>query len=137
MRRFLYLNIYSFVLVFSGALALLIPLYLISKWFWILQGIAALVLFAQGIKMFYTWDDKRIKWEVLLNRNREEFRPDTFEQFIQAPCGRLLAKSVLAELGKSNEYKNLLKMKKPLLTSCKENCTPVKTVVFVNENYNK
>jgi len=135
MLRFLYLNIYSFILVFSGALALAIPLYLISKWFWIPQGIIALYFFSTGSKLFSTWDDKKAKITILLNKNKDEFRPDTFKQFMEAPCGRLVAKVVLADLGKSHEYKDLLKMKKPFLTALKESCTPVKAVVYINEEY--
>jgi len=133
MLRFLYLNIYNFVLVFAGALALAIPLQLISKWFWILKGIAALYFFGQAINLFSTWQDKLIKREILIGKNKNEFRPDTFEIFMQAPCGRLLVRSVLSELGKSHEYKNLLKMKKPLLINIRDCCKPVETSVFVNE----
>ena len=81
------------------------------------------------------WEDKKIKREILVKKNKEEFRHDTFEVFMQAPCGRLIVRSVLAEIGKKSEYKNLLHMKKPLLTTMKESCTPVRTTVYINEEY--
>jgi len=133
MLRFLYLNFYNFVLILSGALALAVPLQLISKWFWILKGIAALYFFGQAINLFSTWPDKVVKREILIGKNKSEFRPDTFEIFMQAPCGRLLVRSVLSELGKSHEYKNLLKLKKPLFDNIKECCKPVETSIYVNE----
>jgi len=131
------LNIYSFILVLSGALALLIPLYLISKWFWILQGLLALIFFVSAGQLFSAWDDKKIKREILIQKNKEEFRPDTFEQFVQAPCGRLLTRDVLSELGKSCEYKSLLKYRKSIIVLCKEYCVPQETIIYRNEDYFK
>ena len=133
MLRFLYLNIYSLLLVLAGALAFLLPFYRINAWILVIQGIIAIKLWLVAGKLFLTWDDKKVKREILVGKNRDQFRPDTFDVFMQAPCGRLLVRSVLAELGKSNEYKNLLKLKKPLLTALKENCTPAKTVIYINE----
>ena len=133
MPRFLYLNIYSFLLVCAGILVILLPFYKISKWILIAQGIIALYLFITGCRLFSTWDDKKAKIVILLGKNKDEFRPDTFEVFMQAPCGRLVVKTVLADLGKSHEYRNLLKLKKPFLENIKENCRPTKAVIYINE----
>jgi len=127
---------YSFILIFAGISVILLPFYKINICFLIVQIIVALFLFGFASKLFYIWGDKKAKRNILLSRNRKEFRPDTFEVYMQAPCGRLIVRSVLKELGKSNEYKNLLKMKKPFWVTAKENCTPVKTVVYINENFN-
>lgn len=135
MPRFLYLNIYSFILVFAGILVIFLPFYMISKWILIPQGIIALYLFYTGCKLFSTWDDKKAKIAILLGKNKDEFRPDTFKQFMEAPCGRLVVRIVLAELGKSHEYKALLIMKKPFFVLLKENCTPTEAVVYINEDY--
>ena len=111
------------------------PFYMISKWILIPQGIIALYLFYTGCKLFSTWDDKKAKIAILLGKNKDEFRPDTFKQFMEAPCGRLVVRIVLAELGKSHEYKALLIMKKPFFVLLKENCTPTEAVVYINEDY--
>jgi len=131
--RFLYLNIYSFLLVFAGILAFLLPFYKISVYILFIQAIVAIKIWHIAGKLFSAYEDKKRKREILLNRNRDVFRPDTFDVFMQAPCGRLLVRSVLSELGKSGEYKDLLKRKKPFFVLLKENCVPAKTVIYINE----
>ena len=49
------------------------------------------------------------------------------------PCGRLLTKAVLKDLGKKSEYKNLIRYKTPFLKSIKNNFVPEKTVIYINE----
>jgi hypothetical protein len=133
MLRFLYLNLYSFLLFLTGVLAVFLPLYKINIWALIIQGIIALCLFISAVKLLAAWDDKKRKIAVLLGKNSNEIQPETFCVFMQAPCGRLVARFVLSELGKSHEYKELIKMKKPFLEAAKENCLPVKTVIYINK----
>jgi len=131
--RFIYLNIYSFLLVLAGILALAIPFYKFTKWTLLVQAIAALKLFEIAYKLFLTYEDKLTKINILTGKNKTEFRPDTFSIFMQAPCSRLVAYYVLIMLDKTYEYKNLLKLKKSFLENLKDNCTASETVVFINE----
>ena len=124
---------YSFLLVCAGILSLAIPFYLFSKWTLVLQGIIAICFFSTAGKLFSTWDFKKREIALLVNRNRNEFRPETFEIFMQAPCGRLVVRQALQDLNMQREYKPLLKLKKPLLENWRENCTPSKTVIYINE----
>jgi hypothetical protein len=133
MSRFLYLNIYAFLIVFAGILTLLLPFYLITKWILIAQGIVAIKLFLISGRLFSTWNAKKREIALLVNRNKNEFRPDTFEVYMQAPCGRLVVREALKELNIQREYKTLLKLQKPLLERLKNNCIPAKTVIFINE----
>ena len=110
-----------------------VPLYKITAWLLIPQLSLAIYVFVQSVKLFSAWQDKKLKYKILMGKNRDEFRPDTFEQFMQMPCGRLLTKVVLHDLGKSSEYKNLLKYKAPFLTAIKNNFVPQKTVIYINE----
>jgi len=135
MSRFLYLNIYAFLLVFAGILTLAAPFYMLNKWIIIAQGIAAVQLFAVSGKLFSAWGSKKREIELLIKRNRDNFRPDTFEKFMQAPCGRLIARQVLRDLNKPDEYKSLLKLRKPLLVRLRNNCSPVKTTIYINKEY--
>jgi hypothetical protein len=128
---------YSFLLILAGAFVLLIPLYKINFWILIIQGITAIYFFTVAKKLFSTWGEKKKKIEILKNRNRDVFRPDTFEVYMQAPCGRLVVRAVLADMEKSNEYKNLLVYKKPFLSMMKENCASQKATIYINENYIK
>jgi hypothetical protein len=131
--RFLCLNIYSFLIVCAGILALAIPFYRVGGWILVIQAIVAVKLFMIAGKLFSTWADKELKIEILKKKNRDEFRPDTFSVFMQAPCGRLVARQVLKDLHRSGEYKSLLKLREPLLKRMRSNCVPVKTVVYINE----
>jgi hypothetical protein len=130
---FLYLNIYSFLIVCAGILVLVTPFYMISKWLIIAQGIIAIRLFMVAGKMFFAWSDKKEKIKILVKRNHGKFRSDTFSVFMQAPCGRLIVRYVLRRLDKQEEYKELLKLQKPLLERLRNNCAPVKTVIYINK----
>jgi hypothetical protein len=133
MLRFLCLNIYSFLIAGAGILTLVAPFYKISKWTLVIQAIAAIKLFMVAGKLFSAWKDKKLKIEILKKKNQDEFRPDTFGVFMQAPCGRLIVRQVLMDLHKHREYKSLLKLQKPLLERLRNNCMPVKTVVYTDE----
>ncbi|MDR1787463.1 MAG: hypothetical protein LBR16_03325 [Treponema sp.] len=133
--RFLYLNIYAFLLVLAGAAVMGAPFYLLSKWTLIPQAAGALFFFNMAYQLFSTWEDKKSKISILTGKNKAVFRPDTFTVFMQAPCSRLMVRYVLAVLGKSSEYRSLLAVKKPFLTYLKEGCVnaPEKTVVYLRE----
>ena len=109
------------------------PFWLITKWILVAQGIAAVYLFSISGKLFSTWGAKKREIDLLVKRNKNGFRPDTFELYMQAPCGRLVAREALRELNMRGEYKTLLKLQKPLLERLRNNCAPVKTVIFINE----
>jgi hypothetical protein len=133
--RFLYLNIYSFLIICAGILLLIVPFYKINRWTLVVQAIIAIKLFMIAGRLFSTWEDKNRKTSVLIKRNQDEFRPDTFSVFMQAPCGRLIVHQVLWDLHKQDEYKKLLKLQKPLLERLRNNCKPVKTVVYINKDF--
>jgi hypothetical protein len=54
---------------------------------------------------------------------------------MQAPCSRLVVRSVLSDLNLKNKYKNLLVYKKPFLAMIKENLQPVKQSIYINEDF--
>jgi len=133
--RFLYLNIYSFLTVVAGILALIAPFYMISKWTLILQAIAAVKLFIISGKLFSTWEYKKREIDFLTKKNQRELRPDSFDVFMQAPCGRLVVRQVLRDLNRQNEYKSLKKLQKPLWQQLQDNCLPDKTVIYINKEF--
>lgn len=135
--RFLYLNTYSFLLLFCGIIILLMPLFKVSKWLLIPQLILSLFFIKQAGNLFSTWKDKKIKYKILLERNKNEFRADTFKVFMQAPCGRLLTKSVLKDLGIQDKYKELFVYKDPFIVSMKKNClsSSQETKIYINEDF--
>jgi hypothetical protein len=131
--RFLYLNIYSFLIVCAGILTLAIPFYLLTKWVLVLQVIIAIKLFMISGRLFSSWEHKNREIDILTKRNEKEIRYETFEIFMKAPCGRLVVHQVLHNLNRQEEYKVLLKLQKPLLKRLQDNCTQTKTVIFINE----
>lgn len=114
---------------------LIVPFYRVARWTLVIQAIVAIKLFIIAGKLFSAWKDKKLKIEVLKKKNKEEFRPDTFGVFMQAPCGRLIVHQVLMDLHKHREYKSLLKLQKPLWERLRNNCMPIKTVVYISEDY--
>jgi hypothetical protein len=126
---------YSFLIACAGILTLIAPFYWISKWTLVIQAIVAIKLFTIAGKLFSTWEDKKLKMDILIKRNQDEFRPDTFDVFMQAPCGRLMVHQVLRDLHKQREYKFLLKLQKPLLERLRNNYMPVKTVIYINKDF--
>ena len=137
--RYCYLNAYGFLLLFLSILAIAIPLYKISVWFLLPQGIVALYTLSQAAKLFSTWPDKKRKYEVLYGKNKKQFDPESFKLFMQMPCGRLLTKVVLSDLGKKGEYPSLVKKYKPTFVQAVKNsfAPPIKTAVYINEDFLK
>jgi hypothetical protein len=133
MFRFMYLNSYAFFLMFLGLCLAGIPLFKITVFLCIPQAIVAIILFQNAYRLFSTWIDKKRMYAVLMAKNSNGFFAESFKIYMKAPCGRLLAKSVLHDLGLKNRYKELLLYKDPLWVSIKNNFTPIKTTIYINE----
>lgn len=134
--RFMYLNAYAFLLFFMGIGIALIPLYRYSLW-WLLLQVPLFLLCERGAYgIFSSWQDKKRKYDVLMQRNQPQVRPDTFTEFMQAPCGRLLARVVLRDLHQTQAWKQLRTLRKPYIRMLKENCKPQTKTVYVNPQYN-
>lgn len=133
--RFLYLNAYAFLLLLMGVGIGCIPCYRVSGWLVAVQMVAGLSCLYGTVNIFHSWADKERKYKVLIERNQQELRPDTFAEFVQAPCGRLLSKVVLHDLGQAEQYRKLLAYRKPLRTRWKENCSRQDTTVYINPKY--
>lgn len=82
-----------------------------SFWWLILQGCVFIVCIAFGMHLLSMHDDKQRQYEILFERNKKEFYPESFSIYMDAPCGRKVVRAVLKDLNKSHEYKNLLKYK--------------------------
>lgn len=131
--RFLYLNTYAFLLFFMGIGIVLIPLYRVSWWLAALQIIVFFVCERNAVRIFASWKDKKRKYHILMERNASALRPESFKEYMQAPCGRLLVRIVLDDLGSKDEYSTLMKLRQPLWTNLKSGCRPQETVVYINE----
>ncbi len=133
--RYLYLNSYAILLFLLGMACAFIPCYKVS-WLLVAVQVVAVILFLRGAAIiFSSWNDKKRKYAVLMERNSSGIRHETFSEYVQAPCGRLLIRIVLKDLGLQSEYRNIMKLKKPLLVNLKESCTPRKTRIYINKDF--
>lgn len=129
--RFLYLNTYAFLLVFGGGGIACIPLGGFSRWLILPQVFGVLLCWMGAYRIFRSWHDKKRKYRLLMTRNSVKIRPDTFKEFMQAPCGRLLVRVVLKDLHQEAAWKTLCHLQLPFRQRLQEGCRPQKTVVYI------
>ena len=129
--RFIYLNAYAFLLLLVAVGIGIVPFNKIGWWGVLIQVILVLICLKGSYSIFSSWNEKKRKYMVLMERNKQEIRHDTFSEYMKAPCGRLLAKIVLKDLRKPDEYKTLRKMRAPFVQELKQNCTFAKTTVTI------
>lgn len=133
--RFLYLNLYAILLLVSGVVVLVLPVWKFSLWLLFPQIIVALFFLHGSYHIFCSWEDKKRKYAILIERNKKRLREDTFYEYMQAPCGRLLVKLVLADLGMQDSYSHLRKLQVPMTDKLKASCTPTQANIYINPNY--
>lgn len=100
--------------------------------------ISAIICIKSGTRILSSWPAKVREYTLLMRRNHLKFKPETFAKYMEAPCGRLLTRVVLKDLGKREEYKNLKKYKRSILhfvcNECKgEPTVQTKITFFDNE----
>lgn len=79
------------------------------------------------------WNSKKRRYKKLVEANTDCFNPDSFKEYMQAPCGRLLVKVVLEDLGKKEQYKKLKKTRISWIRTIKSNFKVTKTVIYKKE----
>lgn len=130
--RYLYLNFWGLLLI-SISLIFLITLFLIDYSYFIpIPIIFILICLYGGCSILKTWNDKKRKYNILISKNEKHFYPESFKEYMEAPCGRLLVKIVLKDLNKSDQYKILNKYRVSLLSQIKQirkGCIRSKTVI--------
>lgn len=135
LSRYVFLNSYAFLLLAMGIGMACLPLHVYSRhWLW-LQVPFCIFCFYEACRILQSWQDKKRKYNILIERNTPVFRPDTFNEYMQAPCGRLLTLLVLKDLGILNEYTQLKSLQKHIWQITAADCRPQKTRVYINPNY--
>lgn len=135
-RRFIYVNIYAFLILLMGIGIIFLPLSGLSEYLIYVQVLLALVCLKSSISIFNTWEAKKRRYKKLIDANKECFNPESFEEYMKAPCGRLLVKLVLDDLDEKRQYKKLKTYKISWIKTLKNNCKPrkrVKIVVYKND----
>lgn len=133
--RFIYLNGYAWLLLCVGAGVAVAPCYEVSYWLVALQAAVVLPCLRGAYSILRGWGDKKRKYRVLMERNAPELRPDTFTEFMQAPCGKLLVRLVLKDLGREDAYASLALLEEPWPARLRESCQRQKTTIRMNEDF--
>lgn len=109
-KRYIYVNLYAWVLLIGAVIIGLIPLYKFSLWLIIPQAGAALAMIIFAIKILRQFPHKKREYALLMERNSDALRPDSFWCYADAPCGRLLMSLVLKDLGYDRDtYRSIVK----------------------------
>lgn len=104
--RFLFLNVYAFLLLALGALVVILPneiFYLIVKY------LLAIWCVVGGISIFANWKAKKKMIKIVTGRNKNEIRPDTFKWLRKTLCWRLVINVSLSDLRKTEKYRDIPK----------------------------
>ena len=99
--RFLYLNIFAFVLAGVAVGVFLLPLDIFLK---ALKLLVVFLLAASAVRLFAQLKSKEKKLRILVARNMKEIRFDTFKQLSQTLCGNLMINTALGDLRKTENY---------------------------------
>ena len=104
--RFFYINTFSFILIVLGAATIFIP---IDIFYLILKILIAIWCVSGGILLITRWKARKRKIEILVARNLNKLRPDTFRQLKRTLCGQLMVNLAISDLRKTENYQNLSK----------------------------
>lgn len=131
--RYIYINAYAFLLLFLCIGFTVLSFIFYFGILFIVCLLLALFCLRMSIKIFATWPGKLRHYDKLMKLNTPVFSPDSFKDYIQAPCGCLLTRVVLKDLGKSDQYHSLCKLRLPLRKRIRSACEPHETVIFIRD----
>lgn len=129
--RFFYLNAYAFLLLFVGGGIGCLIFFVHPLWLRLILGVFCLLCLYESSRIFGSWHDKKRKYNVLMQRNAQGLRPETFREYMNAPCGRLLVRIVLTDMQRQEEYAGLLSLRRSWRENLKDGCNPRKTVIYI------
>lgn len=132
--RFLFLNIYSFLLLFCGIILIILPLWEINLLILIPQILLFIFFIKNSVRIFSAYKSKLKELKILCERNKKSFRKDTFEIFMKAPCGRLLVRCALKDLNQKEKYKDLLIYQPRFKENFIQSFKPKKTKITFADN---
>jgi len=104
LMRFLYVNFYSLLLVILGVVFFVLP----KDYFYVFFKVMVSVwCVSGGIALMFQWRKKKRKIEILVARNRNRLRPDTFRSIGGTLCGQQMVGLALQDLRKTENYRAL------------------------------
>lgn len=111
-----------------------LPLHNVSSYLIYVQIILALFCLKVSIGILRTWKAKKRRYNKLIQENISCFNPASFEEYMKAPCGRLLVRVVLEDLGEKKRYDGLKVFKVSWRKTIKSSFKRKKTIIYRNNN---
>ena len=133
--RFVFLNGYAFLLLITGVGIAFVSYPGFSLWVSCCKYLICLFCLVSSLKIFFSWESKKRIYYILMERNKDYFRADTFAEQMQAPCGRLLTLVVLHDIGHPEYFVNLKVFRKSLASQLSENLHKRTKITIYNKTY--
>lgn len=111
-RFWVSINAYALLLDAVGLMLLALAVMLLQNWFVaaVSSALLGVGLVYGGMGVHSTYDEKRRIYSVLLKRNAQAVRLDTFRDFMSVPCHRLVVRMVLHRLNCDSEYETVKRL---------------------------
>lgn len=112
-RRLFFLNVYAYLLTLCTLTSGVAAYVCFSKLHWhvtgIILGIVAFILLTQTFRNYVNWPHRKRIFKTLCKRNREVFHFQSFEEYVDAPCHRMVIRLVLIELNQKDKYREIMR----------------------------
>ena len=102
--QFLFINVFAFLLFALGVVVLFMPKEL---FYLIFKILIAVIFIVSCVNLFIEWPAKKHLIEILVLRNRNEIRLDTFKKHKETLCGKLVVMYTMNMLRKTDNYRTL------------------------------
>lgn len=132
-RRYVYINIYAFLIIIMGIGIIFLPLSAFNYYLISLQILLFLICLKAAASILNKWKSKKRRYKKLIDENLVCFNPDSFKEYMKAPCGRLLVKVVLKDLDEEEQYNRLKDTKISWIKTLKSSFKVTKTIIYKNE----
>ena len=108
-RTFIRLNFWAFLL---DVISIIIVISFLLNHNTVFKGILFfifVIVIYNGIRLHFLYTYRKKSLEILILKNREKIREDSFNEFMKSPCGRMIVVEALLALEKKDLYPILLK----------------------------
>ena len=105
------INIYAILLDVLGCITFAMAFLLLRTWLvaTILCCIVAIFILYGGVGVHSTYPEKCRIYAILIRRNSNGVKEESFKDFLSVPCHRVIVRMVLHELHQSTKYSEIKK----------------------------
>ena len=112
MLLWLFLNFYFYVLALLGGAAtwIIVSGWCHFAWFGLVPLVyLAFIGWVGGVGVAFSYPVKLRMYRILVQRNKDGFRLETFRNFVDAPCHRLVVRAALLKNGQGGHYREVMR----------------------------